>query len=276
MAVDTQNDASDVKVLFPSQRPSGDRPAISPVDMALGAPYAPFPRSMLARHPRLEICEALASAKDVQDALALRSQFRVGDYPDPYLNDVLRAFRLLRGKRTYLEVGTFDRGNLAYMANLMADDALLIGLDIQDEPIRDGILRSKLRSGQSYKPVVGSSRSREAVAQVKSILNGRKLDAIFIDGDHTAYGAMCDYANFEDVIDDSGVILFHDSVWEGDGAYKGVADALDEVSRYEQIYLIDGATPCRKFSRPLWRGDLWGVVGVVFADEQSWRSDQRA
>ena len=92
-----------------------------------------------------------------------------------------------------------------------------------------------------------------------------------IDGDHTAYGTMCDYALYESFIADDGLILFHDSVWEGDENYKGVCDALDEISRVDPVYMIDGSNPVRRFTRPLWRDSLWGVIAVIFASDQAWR-----
>jgi predicted O-methyltransferase YrrM len=46
------------------------------------------------------------------------------------------------------------------------------------------------------------------VQQVKDALQGAELDAIFIDGDHTAYGVMCDYALYEELVGPGGVIMF--------------------------------------------------------------------
>lgn len=242
-------------------------------DLAVGAPFAPLPRSFYVVDPRLAVVQELATEAEIQNTTASRANFRVGDYGDPYLSDVLRTFRLLRGKKFYLEIGIFDRGNLAYVASLLADDAVLIGIDIEDDPERDALLRQSLKPGQSYHAVIASSRSREAVDAVRAILGGSLLDAVFIDGDHTAYGALSDYALYEEFVGNDGVFLFHDSVWEGDRIYKGVCDALDEISRVEPVYLVDGANPARRFSRPVWRDSLWGVVAIVFASDQRWRTN---
>lgn len=245
---------------------------MTPADRAVGAPFAPLPRSFYIVDPRLAAVQELATADEIESTTISRAKFRVGDYGDPYLSDVLRAFRLLRGKKYYLEIGIFDRGNLAYVASLLADDAVLIGIDIEDDPERDALLRQSLKPGQSYHAVIASSRSHEAVDAVRAILSGNLLDAVFIDGDHTAYGALSDYALCEEFVANDGVFLFHDSVWEGDRMHKGVCDALDEISRVEPVYLVDGANPVRRFCRPVWRDSLWGVVAVVFASDQKWRS----
>ena len=98
------------------------------------------------------------------------------------------------------------------------------------------------------------------------------MDAVFIDGDHTAYGVMSDYARYEGLVGDSGVVLFHDSVWEGTPEHKGSADALCEIDKLDPVYLVDGDAPPRRFIRPMFRNEFWGVVGVVFASEQLWRN----
>jgi predicted O-methyltransferase YrrM len=260
-------------VLYPTQFAEKTKAVatLTAAEIALGAPSAPLPRSFYKVDPRLKVAQPLATEAEIAKTVEQRSKFRVGDYNHPYVSDVLRAFRLLEGKTFYLEIGIFDRGNLSYVASLLADDAVLIGIDVQDDKERDAILRASLKPGQTYHPVIFSSRSPDAVNAVRAVLGDNKLDAMFIDGDHTAYGTMCDYALYEDLIADDGLILFHDSVWEGDENYKGVCDALDEISRVDPVYMIDGSNPVRRFCRPLWRDSLWGVVAVVFASDQAWR-----
>lgn len=260
----------DAEQLFPTQRQFIPT-ELSPEDIAIGAPYAPLPRSFYAVPRRLNLCQELPTDEQLSYITDIRREFNIGDYQAPYVRDVARAFRLLQQKRTYLEIGTFDRGNLAYVSTLLADDALIIGVDVVDEPTRDALLRANLKPNQRYVSVVGSSRAKDTSEKVVQALEGRPLDAVFIDGDHTAFGVMSDYARYEQLIDDNGVILFHDSVWEGSGQYKGTADALAEIDKLDPVYLIDGENPVRRFLRPQFRNEFWGVVGVVFASDQRWR-----
>jgi predicted O-methyltransferase YrrM len=260
--------------LYPTQftKPSQVLKTISQSDYKIGAPFAPLPKSFYKVDPRLDVAQPLASATKIAETIKKRAKFRVGNYGDPYVSDVLRAFRLLEGKKFYLEIGIFDRGNLAYIASLLDENATLIGVDVQEDEERDALLRASLKPGQTYHSVIASSRDPRTVVAVRDILGANKLDAIFIDGEHTAYGALCDYALYEEFVSNNGVFLFHDSVWEGDETYKGVCDALDEISRVEPVYMIDSINPVRRFCRPLWRDTLWGVVGVIFASDQKWRS----
>ncbi len=266
----------DEKIAYASQynQPTRRIETLNQAEYAVGAPFAPLPRSFHLVDPRLEPVQSLATDDEVRDTINARAKFRVGDYGDPYVADVLRAFRLLKDKRFYLEIGIFDRGNLAYVASLLADDAVLIGIDVEDDPERDELLRAQLKPGQRYYAVIASSRTPQAVSAVRDILGANRLDAVFIDGDHTAYGALADYALYEEFVANDGLFLFHDSVWEGDDNHKGVCDALDEISRVEPIYMIDGSNPVRHFCRPFWRDSLWGVVAVIFASDQPWRSSR--
>ncbi len=255
--------------LFPSQFIA--TPPATEYRADLGAPFGPVPRSFATVPRALRCCEPLAATQELQEVLAMRGRFRVGDYPDPYLDDILRTFRLIAGSHGYLEIGTFDRGNLAYVSGLLADDAIIIGLDVQDEPQRDSKLRDVLKPGQTYVPVVGDSRDPAVVARVGQILGDRQLDTLFIDGNHTAHAVLCDYANYEGFVRDDGIIMLHDSVWEGDQQYKGVADMLAEINTVDPVYLVDGTNPPRRFMRPMWKDQFWGVVAVVFAHDQLWR-----
>lgn len=264
----------DEKIAYASQfhQPARKIETLNLAEYQVGAPFAPLPRSFYVVDPRLAPTQPLATEAEIANTVSARAKFRVGDYGDPYVADVLRAFRLLQGKRFYLEIGIFDRGNLAYVASLLADDAVLIGIDVEDDPERDSLLRAQLKPGQRYHSVIASSRTPQAVDAVRDILAGNMLDAVFIDGDHTAYGALADYALYEQFVGNNGLFLFHDSVWEGDEFHKGVCDALDEISRVDPIYMIDGSNPVRRFCRPFWRDSLWGVVAVIFASDQKWRS----
>lgn len=231
-------------------------------DRAYGAPLGPVPRSFLRIPAWLSKCAGPATDEEIAYALKCRAPFAIPGYPDPYMPDIVRAFRLVSRARTYIEIGTFDRGNLAYVSQLLADDALLIGVDIQAESDRDARLRSVLKPSQRYVSVVGDSRAPATIDAALAALDGLPLDCVFIDGGHTAHAVMCDYVNFGERVRPEGLVMFHDSLWEGDARFKGTSEALSEIDRFDPIYLVPGAAPCRRFMRAMWKDEIWGVVGV--------------
>ena len=73
----------------------------------------------------LDRAKAPASQEEIDGALEIRRQFLFDSSVDsaPYVTDIVRAFRLVEKASLYIEVGTFDKGNLAYTSRLLADDA---------------------------------------------------------------------------------------------------------------------------------------------------------
>jgi FkbM family methyltransferase len=255
---------------YPTQRLEKPKiTTIGPVEQSLGAPFGPIAEAFLKIPLELSPCVDLPVSDELSNARKIRSPFYIDSYPEPYLDDVVRAFRVLRGMKTYLEIGVFDRGNLAYIASLLDDDAILIGVDIESDETRDNLLRSTLKLGQTYVPIVGDSRLPETVQRVRDALGARSVDAVFIDGDHTAYGVTCDYINYGPLVRDGGFIMFHDCLWEGNETYKGARHALTEVDKIDPVYLVPGFGPCHRFTPPMFRDSIWGVVGFCFPSRNS-------
>jgi FkbM family methyltransferase len=242
---------------------------ITSVELSLGAPFGPRAQQWTVIPDYLNMCVPEATTAELEFASSLRAKFQVPGYEDPYLADVVRAFRCISGSQVYLEVGIFDRGNLAYIANLLPDGATLIGVDIQADAERDALLRAHMKPNQTFIPIIGDSRLPETVESVRRALCGRKLDAIFIDGDHTAYGAMCDYVNYGVMVRGGGLILFHDCLWEGNETYKGCAHAINEISKIEETFIVPGYGACQRFMMPLFRDEIWGTVAVVKVSDSS-------
>jgi FkbM family methyltransferase len=227
-----------------------------------------IPQSFRSIPARLKISEAAPSNKEMETANLIRRHFVKSGNPLPYMKDIVRAFRMLRGAKSYLEIGTFDRGNLAYVAGLLASDAILIGVDIATDEELDQRLRKQLKQGQSYVSIIGDSQNDQTVTSVKRVLGGRELHAVFIDGNHTAPAVINDYANYGGLVEEAGIIMLHDSLWEGNSIDKGTADAIAEIDKLEPIYSVPGEGHCHRFMRTPWRKETWGVVGVHLASER--------
>jgi predicted O-methyltransferase YrrM len=178
--------------------------------------------------------------------------------------DLVRAFRLLTGARCYIEVGTFDKGNLAYAARLLAPDATLIDVDIEARPERSARLAEELGPDQILETVVGDSSDEQTLARVREILKGREADAVFIDADHCAHSVFADYAAYAPLVRPGGWVLFHDVYWNGDETTFGTATALAQIDRFSPIHVVFGNDPVHRFLPWLGRQDtIWGGVGIL-------------
>lgn len=214
--------------------------------------------------PQLDVVGPLPTPKELEAANAVRGPFLFPNERLPYMNDVVRAMRLVRGRRRYVEVGTYDKGCLAYVSGLLSTDALLVDVDIEAREDHTRRLRSALRPGQKLETVVGDSGTDETLDRVKSALKGEPADAIFIDGNHSAAYVWSDYARFSELLAPGGVLLFHDIYWQGEGKTLGSAEAMGWIDRQDPVYVSYAEDPVHRFFPCFWSEPaVWGGVGII-------------
>jgi cephalosporin hydroxylase len=101
--------------------------------------------------------------------------------------------------------------------------------------------------------VFGDSHDPLTVETLRSILQGRPIDVLFIDGDHTYEGVKADHVMYGPLVRAGGLIAFHDIV-----AHPGQPDI--EVHRYwaetRTPYAIEIIAPT---------DPPWGGIGVLHA-----------
>lgn len=112
--------------------------------------------------------------------------------------------------RIILEIGTASGGTAliwAYLASERVISCDLIDLTQQEPlftrfPPPGSPCRVTLLSGNSHDPIFNDRVARE--------LNGKKVDFLFIDGDHTESGVTADYEDYRRFVRPGGLIAFHD------------------------------------------------------------------
>src|SRR5439155_22922822 len=107
------------------------------------------------------------SAAELETATRIRGQFLFDGDQQPYMIDIVRAMRLIGDKRRYVEIGTYDKGCLAYVSTLLAPDALLVDVDVDARAEVTAKLRGFIRPTQQLVTIVGDSTSREALARAR-------------------------------------------------------------------------------------------------------------
>jgi len=121
--------------------------------------------------------------------------------------------------RVILEIGTARGGTLFLWTRVAAEDALLISVDLPGGPFGGGY--SRLRGvlykrfaccSQRIELIRANSHSPDTLEKVKKLLNGRYVDFLFIDGDHTYNGVKTDYEMYSELVRPGGIIAFHDIV----------------------------------------------------------------
>lgn len=115
--------------------------------------------------------------------------------------------------RVVVEIGTHRGGSLHGWSRVAAPDALLVSIDLPTPeygPERAGDLRRLLRPGQRLAEIRADSHDPATRASLLRILDGRPVDFLWIDGDHTEAGVRADWADYAPLVRPGGVAALHD------------------------------------------------------------------
>jgi predicted O-methyltransferase YrrM len=224
-----------------------------------------YPRSHTANLPAfLASAKDLPSSKEREDCALIRRQFLFPNDPEPYMVDLIRAMRLIRGTQRYIEVGTYDKGCLAYISTLLPPGALLIDVDVEARPEHAGKLSNFVGRDKKLATVIGDSTDLSTLIKVKAALGDQLADAVFIDGNHVATFAWADFGNFLDLVKPGGLLFFHDVYWEGTADSYGVSKAMEWIDRVLPVHVVLGEHPVHRFF-PMMEKNVtaWGGVGII-------------
>jgi len=118
-----------------------------------------------------------------------------------------------------LEIGTARGGTLFSFCKLASDDAILISLDLPYRAFTGGysdwrmsLLQAFKKENQQLYLLREDSHNTETLNKVKDILNGRAIDFLFIDADHSYEGVKKDFEMYSPLVKGGGIIAFHDIV----------------------------------------------------------------
>ncbi|MFZ0105803.1 MAG: class I SAM-dependent methyltransferase [Thiobacillus sp.] len=114
--------------------------------------------------------------------------------------------------QTILEIGTARGGTLLIWSRLAAEK--VISCDLVHREPQKALLEALPPPGSKcrVKLLTGNSHSTEFKRQVAAELAGKKVDFLFIDGDHTVEGVEADYEDYREFVRPGGIIAFHDIV----------------------------------------------------------------
>ncbi len=157
----------------------------------------------------------------------------IEDYFDFITNKFLGVFATMQIREEFLsllnifkdnkpkivmEIGTANGGSLFCLSKLAPDDAAIISIDLPEGKFGGGYSKEKIpfyeafsKDGQSLSLLREDSHAPETLEKVKNILNGKPVDFLFIDGDHSYEGVRKDFEMYSPLVrSNGGVVAFHD------------------------------------------------------------------
>ena len=145
-----------------------------------------------------------------------------------------------------LEIGTALGGTLLLFCRVASENAVIISIDLPlgmggggYSQARKPLYESFTTKQQHMYLIRGDSHKREIVEKVKALLDGKKIDFLFIDGDHTYEGVKQDFEMYSPFVKKNGIIALHDII---ESKYKGceVYKFWNEIQgRYEHRTLVE-------------------------------------
>jgi cephalosporin hydroxylase len=120
---------------------------------------------------------------------------------------------------TVCEIGT-ARGGSYYVWTRYLDATNYLSIDLPEGRFGGGHSRRRAEFLNDIcdRPAItqtflrGDSRAAKTVGSVEERLDGREIDFLFIDGDHTYEGVKGDFERYAPLVTDGGLIAFHDIV----------------------------------------------------------------
>jgi len=136
-------------------------------------------------------------------------------------SEILELLNIVDGMKpkTILEIGTANGGTLFLLSRVVHKNATIISVDLPGGRFGGGypkwkevLYKSFALPGQKLYLLRADSHKTETLKEVESILDGREVDFLFIDGDHTYEGVKRDFEMYSNLVERERVIAFHDIV----------------------------------------------------------------
>lgn len=138
-----------------------------------------------------------------------------------------------RSIKIVLEVGSSHGGLLAFLAKILPEDGLIIGIEMLENiafSLQKNMSSTKFKNSFLLEK---DSHREETLDTVKRILEGKKLDFLFIDGDHSYYGCKKDYEMYSPLVKKGGIVGFHDVAID-----QEVRKVFDEIDKNKVVLPI--------------------------------------
>lgn len=124
-----------------------------------------------------------------------------------------------RAPRVIVEIGTAKGGTLFLFCQHAADDATIISLDLPYgrngggyPSWKEKLYRKFAKPGQSLFLVRANSHLDETRKRIEDILQGRTIDVLMIDADHSYEGVKRDYELYSPLLSKDGFVAMHDVI----------------------------------------------------------------
>jgi len=177
-------------------------------------------------------------------------------------DEIIQLLKILKSAKPkiIIEIGTAGGGTLFLFTRIAHPNATIISIDLPRGPFGGGyakwkypIYSSFVRQKQQLKLIRANSHNPETFKNVKKYLNGKLIDFLFIDGDHTYEGVKMDFKMYSILVKKGGIIAFHDIVEHSKDGSCQVNRFWDEIKHnYKSLEIIQD------------KNQKWAGIGLIY------------
>ena len=180
---------------------------------------------------QIKLKKAVAKCRSWKELINLAYTFQFSIYKKEFFNfrivtiklkeEIITFLKLLikQHPKVIFECGTASGGNLFLLTRFSDKDSLIISVDLPGGEFGGGYPSWKIplyKSFTSYNQKIilirDDSHKISTLDSLKEVLNNRKIDVAYIDGDHTYSGVKKDFELYRSLIKPGGLMIFHDII----------------------------------------------------------------
>lgn len=121
---------------------------------------------------------------------------------------LLNKLELIKPIHTIVEIGAGMGGSSYVWQHIVDKGDTVISIDIRSDVER--INWDYKNSDRNIKFIVGDSMDNRTIDTLRTELGNKKVDFLFIDGDHSYKAVYSDYKNYSPFVRNGGIVGFHD------------------------------------------------------------------
>jgi len=206
----------------------------------------------------IEIGESLY-ADDSPEMMIAKNAMNRGAMQKLYELNKLIEFLKSKKMNTVVEIGTATGGTFYVLCQVAPPEAHIISIDLPGGPFGGGydlndahIFKTYAKKGQTIYLIPKDSHDGATKKDLLDRLKGKKIDVLFIDGDHSYQGVKKDFEMYEPLVEKGGIIIFHDICKHATAPECQVDKFWNEIKdKYENVEIIDP------------EDTEWGGIGIL-------------
>lgn len=183
------------------------------------------------------------SIEDLIDIVNSFNYHNISITPIQNKDEILSLLKIIKETKPkiILEIGTANGGTLFLFSNIADSDTTLISIDLpgtrfsRSPQWKHPLFTSFAKKQQKIFLINSDSHNNNTLSRIKEIILERKIDFLFIDGDHSYDGVAKDFEMYGPLVGADKIIAFHDIV-PGPSEFVGGVPTFWEQIKKEYKY----------------------------------------